>query len=431
MKYSVLNLGCKVNRVESDHFERMFHSRALVPSDPGDADIIIVNTCTVTGDAEKKARKLVRSAVRANDRAHIIITGCASAIAPDVFEAMSERITVVSKHDIDAYLEGLFPIPCMNSANGDVLSATEDEISPEGGYMPSRSRVGVKIQDGCDNECSYCIVCKARGVSYSIGHDKVLAEIELLVDSGIKEILLTGIDLGAYNDDGYSLDALLRMALDATASPDDGCPPRFRISSIEPTSITDGLISLIKESKGRICRHLHIPLQSGSDKVLTEMCRRYSVAEYASLIAKLKREIPEISITTDIIVGFPGEMESDFEATLDLAKKCAFSNIHVFPYSPRALTVAAARQDQIAPDVKVSRARKLRALASRLRDEDAISREGATELFCVQEDGNMMSESYYEHRAPAGVAEGALLETTFVVSRRRAGSTLLECEHDE
>ncbi len=412
MKYSVLNLGCKVNRVESDHFERMFHSRALVPSDPGDADIIIVNTCTVTGDAEKKARKLARSAVRANDRAHIIITGCASAIAPDVFEAMSERITVVSKHDIDAYLEGLFPIPCMNSANGDVLSATEDETSPEGGYMPSRSRVGVKIQDGCDNECSYCIVCKARGASYSIGHD-------------------TGIDLGAYNDDGYSLDALLRMALDATASPDDGCPPRFRISSIEPTSITDGLISLIKESKGRICRHLHIPLQSGSDKVLTEMCRHYSVAEYVSLIAKLKREIPEISITTDIIVGFPGETESDFEATLDLAKKCAFSNIHVFPYSPRALTVAAERQDQIAPDVKSSRARKLRALASRLRDEDAISREGTTELFCVQEDGNMMSESYYEHRAPAGVAEGALLETTFVVSRRRAGSTLLECEHDE
>lgn len=111
----------------------------------------------------------------------------------------------------------------MNSANGDVLSATEDETSVEGGYMPSRSRVGVKIQDGCDNECSYCIVCKARGASYSIGHDKVLAEIEFLADSGIKEILLTGIDLGAYNNDGYSLDALLRMALDATASPDDGC----------------------------------------------------------------------------------------------------------------------------------------------------------------------------------------------------------------
>lgn len=431
ISFSVLNLGCKVNRVESDHLERIFHARGMVPSDPCDADIIIVNTCTVTGDAEKKARKLVRSAVRANDGARIIVTGCASAIAPDVFKAMSDRIDVVAKRDVDAHLEDLLDDPRMQDARGAVPRSALDGSALDSGYAHARSRVGVKIQDGCDNECTYCIVCKARGASYSIDHGKVLHEIGRLSASGIKEILLTGIDLGAYDDGGCRLDDLLKMALDATELSDDGHPVRFRISSIEPTNVTDRLIALIRSSDGRICRHLHIPLQSGSDKVLAEMARHYSSAEYASLIDELRREIPEISITTDIIVGFPGETDDDFEKTKALARRCAFSNIHVFPYSPRESTIAAARSDQVAPDVKASRAAELRALAAKLRREDAASREGYRELYCVQDDGNMMSESYYEVAAASGALAGSLIEQRFVSPYRNTVPTLLECEHDE
>lgn len=423
--YCVLNLGCKVNRVESDHFEKCLYEAGLFSVPLEDADVVVVNTCTVTGDAEKKARKLVRSAVRSNGRARIIVTGCASAMAPDVFRDMSDRIEVVPKAEVCAHLSNLSILPCgtfEQDAHLDAVGVFADEGDRKP-FLPGRSRIGVKIQDGCDNECSYCIVCKARGASKSTPHESVVQDVLALERAYVKEILLTGIDLGAYRDGDIRLADLLFILLDATRQ---GYPinpisdvdprlmlPRFRISSIEPGSIDRELVHLMAASEGRICRHLHIPLQSGSNKVLSEMGRHYDVDDYVLLIDGIKREIPMISITTDVIVGFPGETDEDFNSTMDVASRCGFSNIHVFPYSKRFGTVAAARSDQIPVDTRSFRAKRLRNLARELRAEDAHRRIGEMEVYCVQEDGNMMSESYYERKALEGLHAGELIELPF------------------
>lgn len=415
--YCVLNLGCKVNRVESDAMERLFEDGGLCAVPLDEAAIVVVNTCTVTGEAEKKARKLVRHALSENAHAPVIVTGCASAISPDAFERMSQRVQVVAKGDVpDALAAAMI-------REGDGARDTGIDGSPATDYLPDRSRIGIKIQDGCDNACTYCIVCKARGASQSVSADEVVREARRLAALGIKELMLTGIDLGAYRHiacDGTLVDLpglLRRLLVAGLEAARDGMAPRLRISSIEPGSISRSLIELMASSDGRICRHLHIPLQSGSDRVLAQMDRHYTAREYTHLIERIRRAMPTIAITTDIIVGFPGETEGDFRRTLDVARECGFSNIHVFPYSRREGTVAAARTDQVDPSVKSARAAQLRQLALELRDRDAHARQGTIELYCVQEDGRMMSESYYEAAVPQGAREGALIESEFIMPK--------------
>ncbi len=418
--FCTLNLGCKVNRVEMDGFERICQEAGLVRCDATQADIIIVNTCTVTGEAEKKARKLVRGAIRANGHADIIVTGCASAMAPDVFADMSDRVDVVAKAEM-----------------GDHLKERLSDLSPRSDtlpcqYEPDRSRVGVKIQDGCDNSCSYCIVCKARGRSHSVDVDSIHESVDRLINAGIREIILTGIDIGAYRGNDGDLTDLLSSLIDRTKADldENGRPCRFRISSIEPVNVDDRLIELIAGANGRICRHLHIPLQSGSDKVLREMGRHYDCGEYLALVERLMSSVPNISITTDVIVGFPGESDEDFKDTLDLARQCAFSNMHIFPYSKREGTVAAKRADQVPSEVKAFRARTLRKLARDLRLEDALSRVGSREVYCIQEDGMMTSESYFEAPSIEGACASRLIEADFTCVELLCDPSLLECDHD-
>lgn len=379
MDFHVVNLGCKVNKAESDSFTASLLAKGHHLVDLDRAESIIINTCTVTGDAEKKTRKAVRRALRENPFADVLVTGCAAAIDPDFYTALDPRIRVVEKNEL----------------------VSSDQVLRAGGIFPLR--VSVKVQDGCDHACTYCIVHVARGRAWSRPLDEIVREVKELEGAGIREIMLSGIDLGSYHFDGIKLDVLLATLLDQTED------IRFRISSVEPRSLTDATIELVAGSEGRICRHLHIPLQAGSSKVLSEMNRPYDADHYANLIRKLYRSIPSLSLSTDIIVGFPGECDAEFMETLALAKEARFSKIHAFRYSLREGTPAAARSDQIPASVKEQRLQELLVLAHDLRMQDAQRRIGTIEDVLVEAPGIGMSESYFKVRVPEEIPAGSLL----------------------
>lgn len=409
MKYAVVNLGCKVNRVESDAFASSLDAHGAKSCDAADADLIVVNTCTVTGEAEKKTRKAVRGALRANDRATVIVTGCAAAIDKDTFLAMDPRVRVMGKAELASSIDaGAWGLDA--AAHGPALPVGE-------GY---RTRVGVKVQDGCNNACTYCVVHVARGKATSVDPREVVRQCRTLASTGVKEIVLTGINLGSYRwrDEGTGeatgLADLLRMLLEETADlhKDGEYPVRFRVSSIEPRDVHDDLIEVLATAGGRVCRHLHLPLQSGNSKVLREMHRPYSAEHFEAIVANLYERVPELSLSTDIICGFPGETEGEFEDTLGVACTCRFSKIHVFPYSKREGTPAAARIDQVPPGVKADRAQRLRDLGDLLRDNEREARKGTRELAVVEEEGVALTESYFEVPAPKNAKAGEMIEIT-------------------
>ena len=409
MKYAVVNLGCKVNRVESDAFASSLDAHGAKSCDAADADLIVVNTCTVTGEAEKKTRKAVRGALRANDRATVIVTGCAAAIDKDTFLAMDPRVRVMGKAELASSIDA--------GAWG-LDAATHGPALPVGeGY---RTRVGVKVQDGCNNACTYCIVHVARGKATSVDPREVVRQCRVLASAGVKEIVLTGINLGSYRwrdeetGEATGLADLLRMLLEETADlhEEGEYPVRFRVSSVEPRDVHDDLVEVLATAGGRVCRHLHLPLQSGNSKVLREMHRPYNAEHFEAIVANLYERVPELSLSTDIICGFPGETEGEFEDTLRVACTCRFSKIHVFPYSKREGTPAAARIDQVPPGVKADRAQRLRDLGDLLRDKEREARKGTRELAIVEEEGIALTESYFEVPVPKNAKAGEMIEVT-------------------
>ena len=390
--FHVVNLGCKVNRVESDAIAAALLESGAQVADETQAEVVFVNTCTVTGEADKKARKAVRHALSVNPTAKVIVTGCAVAIDPAVYAAMDKRVEIVQRTDLFAKI------------------AEKRLIRLGEGF---RTRVNIKIQDGCDHACTYCIVHVARGRAKSMPHEQIVEEARAYFQRGAKELVLAGIDLASYRDGGVGLAQLVGLLLEEAdkASVPGEMPARVRASSIEPHTLDEPLIDLLATSQGRLCRHLHLPLQSGSSKVLREMARPYDAARFAELMAHLRERVPSISLTTDIIAGFPGETEDDFAATMELARTSKFSKIHVFPYSRREGTPAAARIDQVSAQVKARRAAELRALSEELRAADLASRRGTCELALV-EDTCALTESYHELPVPAGAQPGEMLEVT-------------------
>ena len=391
-KFHIVNLGCKVNRIEADSIHASLAGRGNAHVDEEAADLIIVNTCTVTAEADKKARKAVHRALAVNPLAEVVVTGCAAAVDADTFCAMSPRVRVMGKPEIMS-------------------------MALAGGSKPAlrigkdfNTRVGIKVQDGCDHACTYCIVHVARGKARSMPAADVIREARSYFEAGVREIVLAGIDIGAYRDGDIMLPQLLRMLLDeADAAADPGSlTARIRISSIEPLSVDNALIDVLASSGGRVCRHLHIPLQSGSARVLSDMARPYTPLDYENLVSRLKDAIPGIALSTDVIVGFPGETEDDFEDTCRLVRDAGFMRLHVFPYSMRAGTPAALRNDQIPPEVKRERAACLREIGRQLALQDLSQREGTTEL-CLVEGSNCLTESYHEIPAPKGCESGTLV----------------------
>lgn len=350
-------LGCKVNFYDTEGIWQLFRAAgyAQVPFEET-ADVYVVNTCTVTHTGDKKSRQMIRRAVRTNPGATVVVTGCYAQMAPDEIAAI-EGVDLVVGNDrkskivelVDQVRREQHPYQSV----GNILKTrTFEELDVP--YFEERTRASLKIQDGCNNFCTFCIIPHARGLVRSRQPAQIVAQARKLARAGYREIILTGIHTGGYGADldGYRLAQLLQ-ALEAIDE-----LYRVRISSIEASEIDDELISVLGQSR-KVAPHLHIPLQAGHDTVLRRMNRHYTVAEFAATLSKLRAVLPDLAITSDIIVGFPGETDEQFAATESFVVEQAFSQLHVFPYSPRKGTPAAKFPDQVAEDVKEQRVQRL------------------------------------------------------------------------
>lgn len=360
-----MTLGCKVNQYETETMEGLFRQAGyrVVPFTES-ADVYIVNTCSVTMLGEKKSRQLVRRAQRQNEAALIAVTGCYAQLAPDVVGTLPGVRLIVGTQDrgrIVELVEEAAVRPDVLRDVGDIMAADTFEDIPLFA-APERTRAFLKIQEGCQNFCTFCIIPYTRGPLRSRALASVRREAEKLVAAGFREIVLTGIHLGAY---GRDLTGTVTLADAArTVLEIDGLQ-RLRLGSLESVELTPALFTLLRDDR-RFARHLHLPLQAGSDAVLQEMHRFYDTAGYERLLARIREEVPGIAISTDIIVGFPGETEAMFQESLAFVRRQEFARVHVFPYSRRPATPAAARSDQVPHPVRRERVKMMQALADEM-----------------------------------------------------------------
>ncbi|KUK84098.1 MAG: RNA modification enzyme, MiaB family [Pelotomaculum thermopropionicum] len=387
-KVALCTLGCKVNQYESAVIAALFRERGYETVAFEDrADVYIINTCTVTHLGDRKSRQMIRRAARRNPGALIAVTGCYAQTSPeeilkipgvDLLVGTRNRARLVDL--VETAVKGAGPLNAVTAFE----AGDEFEEIP---VLPAQGRVRayLKIQEGCSNFCTYCIVPYARGPVRSRRAEKVIDTARELVAAGYKEIVLTGIQTGL-----YGIDAGGQPALAGLLSRLSGIPGllRLRLSSIEPNDITPGLVEVLAESKV-FCRHLHVPLQSGDDRILKSMGRRYTAGEYARLAEVLRENLPGLGLTTDVMVGFPGETGENFANTCRLIEKISFSGLHVFKYSPRRGTPAAGFAAQVTPEAKEERSRRLIRLGETLSKQFAAAHLGMNlEVLAEQPFGN-------------------------------------------
>ena len=370
---AVATLGCKVNQYESAAFLSCFAENgfALVPVDTP-ADIYVVNTCAVTAKAEAQSRQLIRRVQRANPGARIVVTGGYAQIAPEIIRGLKTGpLSIVGNANKHQVFEAAIatgsaaeysPLNRDNAYFYDITA--QKDISP----LPvkrftDRTRAFLKIQDGCNNFCSYCVVPYARGRSRSLASDKVLLQARLFAEEGHREIVLTGIHVGDYGRDFTQPAGLLALLKKLTAATPQ---IRYRISSLEPTEISRDLLDFMGQTENCM-PHLHIPLQSGSDFILKKMNRRYTAEQFSELVNSCKKMIPWAAIGVDVLAGFPGEAEDDFRQTYELLEKLPVTYLHVFPYSKRPGTPAAKMKQQVPQKIKEERVAALRKLDHKKR----------------------------------------------------------------
>ena len=348
-------LGCRLNEAEMESWAREFRQRGhqLIET-PSHADLVVVNTCAVTEEAVRKSRKLVRRAQRDNPNAKLVISGCYASINPAQQFTESGVDLVINNRDKERLVE----IAC-RELNLNVMPEIATE--PEEDFLPrNRQRAFIKVQDGCRYQCTFCIVTKARGEERSRSLESIVDEINRLYADGIQEVVLAGVHLGGYgSDSGSDLSSLIRAVLEQTKI------PRLRIGSLEPWDLPDDFPQLFRNP--RFMPHLHLPLQSGADTVLQRMARRCKLSEYKQLITQLRAEVADFNVTTDIIVGFPGETEAEWQQTLSAVEEIGFGHIHIFAYSPRAGTIAATLADPISREIKRERSEALHQLVQRMK----------------------------------------------------------------
>ncbi len=363
MKVAIQSLGCKVNLYESEYITDQFQKAGyeIVPFQEI-ADVYIINTCSVTNTSDVKSRKVIHQAIRRNPDACIVAIGCFIEANHDYREdGVDILLGNANKSKVLEYVERYWQTK--QKANYFVTPIPEKFDDMTMSTFLGRTRAFIKIQDGCENFCSYCIIPYVRGKCRSKNFQTVLEEIQNYVQHGYKEVVLTGIHTGNYGVDlGTDFAALLREIVKINGL------VRLRISSIEITELTDEVLQIIRDNDV-IVDHLHIPLQAGSDKILRLMNRKYDLAYFKQKMEQIREIRPDISLTTDIIVGFPSETEEDFQDTLSFVREVQFSKVHVFPYSRRSGTVAADMAEQVPGDVKKDRVRRLLALSKELETE--------------------------------------------------------------
>ncbi|MBX2882048.1 MAG: tRNA (N(6)-L-threonylcarbamoyladenosine(37)-C(2))-methylthiotransferase MtaB [Granulosicoccus sp.] len=381
MRIHLSALGCRLNEAELEHWATQFMTHGhQIAKRVETADVLVVNTCAVTREAMRKSRQRISRLKRGNPLAKLVVSGCYSQLESDSALADLGIDLVVNNQNKDQLV-------------ADTLQAFNLAGMPQGATLPgesalferSRHRAFIKIQDGCRYKCTFCIVTVARGSERSREIQSIVDQVCALSDQGIHEIVLTGVHVGGYGTDlGSNLEMLVRALLQHTDM------PRIRFASVEPWDLSDGFLELF--SNPRLLPHMHLPLQSGSDSVLKRMARRCKTADYARLTQELYDRVPQFNVTTDIIVGFPGESEEEWQQSLAFIRTQKFGHIHVFTYSERSGTHAAKLPDQIPMPVRRERSRKLHEVADSLKQQK-LEKSVGQEVSVLWEQGKPVGDS--------------------------------------
>ena len=357
-------LGCKVNQYESEAIAELFAEKGyeIVGIDE-EADVYVINTCTVTNFGDKKSRQLIRKVKRQNENAIVAVVGCYAQTAPKELMEIAGVNLVIGTKDRAQIVEMVEQYDRANGVENHVSDIMKERVFEPLSIqkLANRTRAYLKIQDGCSQYCSYCIIPYARGPIRSREPQEVVAEVKRLAENGFKEVVLTGIHVASYGKDrrDTSLLDILKQVHEVEGI------ERIRFSSIEPNVVTEEFAQTMA-ALPKVCDHFHLSLQSGCDKTLKEMNRKYDTEKYRQAVATLRKYLPKVALTTDIIVGFPGETEEDFRESYAFAEEIGFAKIHVFPYSPKRGTPAAARKDQLLNAVKAERSHTLIQLSDKM-----------------------------------------------------------------
>jgi threonylcarbamoyladenosine tRNA methylthiotransferase MtaB len=425
MRVYLETLGCRLNYAEMAALGRQLTAAGHeLAQSASEADLCVLNSCAVTGEAARQSRQLARQIARAKPTSKLIVTGCYATLEGETVGRLPNVTLVVGNSRKDEILsvikEQAARVQDGEDAEEAVLPSHHPLIPANG---QSRTRAFIKVQDGCRNKCTFCIVTVARGEEHSRSIADILAEVRSLHDEGYQEAVLTGVHLGGYGAElDTSLIELTTVVLAATQI------PRLRLSSLEPFDLQPDFFDLWRRSDGRLMPHLHLPAQSGSDAVLKRMARRNRVGDFERLVDSARAAIPGLTITTDLIVGFPGETESDFEATLAFAQRVGFAHMHVFPYSARQGTAAAWFSGQVVEAERKRRVHELTDLDARLGHavrasftgqvrpvlwENGVGRDAGTPGSVVTWAG--LTDNYLRVRAP--VAAGIDLHNRIIATR--------------
>jgi len=398
VKYSVVTFGCRVNQADSLGFEEDLLARGAVPVAPDQADLVLVNTCSVTASADQGARQTIRRIARDNPAARIVVTGCYATRRPDEIAALPNVVRVIPNDDKPRLLPIIADDFDLTTAAryGQGDGACGAAIEPG---LAGRTSFTLRVQTGCGEQCSYCIIPVTRGRPRSTPMAAILGEVQRISAAGFKEIVLTGVHLGSYGRDvspASSLVALLRALEGGSAR-----GVQFRISSLEPMDCSREIVELVAGSC--FAPHFHLPLQHASDGMLAAMSRPYTIAYYDGLVDFIRGRIPHASIGSDVIVGFPGETDNDFEQLLAYLERSPLTHVHVFPYSDRPGTAATSMSGKVPGAVVRERGRRVREVAARLAERFRQSQIGTVRPGLTLDDGSsVVTDNYLKLRIPAG-----------------------------
>jgi threonylcarbamoyladenosine tRNA methylthiotransferase MtaB len=435
VKYSVITFGCRVNQADSLGIEEELRASGAACTAPEAADLVIVNTCSVTASADQGARQTIRRVARANPAARIVVTGCYATRRPDELAALPNVTQIIGNdekpHAVPLILrqaqDERIPIPLVLSLSKDEPTTAHRFGDGDGSCgaaiepgVAGRTAFTLRVQTGCAQPCSYCIIPTTRGAPCSVPVDHVLREVARVTAAGFKEVALTGVHLGSYGRDLDSPSSLVELlrALDTVrlparrssahdarsggGKPDTTYGVLFRISSLEPMDCSAEIVDLVAGSV-RFAPHFHLPLQHASHRVLAAMRRPYTIAQYSALVNDIRAKMPAASIGSDIIVGFPGETDDDFEQLAAYLERAPLTHLHVFPYSDRPGTAASAMGEKVPGTVVRARARRVREIGRRLTEQFHESQIGTTHRALTLEDGSLaVTGNYLKVRIPPG-----------------------------
>ncbi|MCL3779809.1 tRNA (N(6)-L-threonylcarbamoyladenosine(37)-C(2))-methylthiotransferase MtaB [Prolixibacteraceae bacterium JC049] len=405
-RVSFKTLGCRLNQYETDSMVSEFHKAGYEIVDFGQpADICVVNTCTVTNQSDHKSRNIISQAASKNPGAMVVVTGCMADNYKQELESR-DKVTYVVDNSRKASI-----LPLIAAHNtGEILHPDQlpQNVFDYGAVSKSlHTRSAIKIQDGCDNFCTFCIIPKVRGRAVSRPIDEILNNVKQTLENGFKEIVVTGVNIGRYNYEGLTFIDVVKQIL---AIPGDF---RVRISSLEPDGFSSDFFDLFEHPK--LAPHLHLCLQSGSEKTLLQMRRMYNLDQYQEMVRQLRNKYPNFNISTDIIVGFPDESEEDFQHTLDAVASAQFSHVHTFKYSVRKGTRAERMENQIPEPIKTIRSEQVRLLSEENRLNYMRTFIGKEQRVLIEKVREDFVEGYGEHYLPVQIANSQLKKNTFVL----------------